>query len=89
MPNPGAAAQACNPRYLGGRGRQDCGSRPAWAKSFQDPISTNGWVQWCVLFIPATPGSTNRRLLVQASPDILTSDQSSQVLESHTCNPSY
>jgi hypothetical protein len=30
-------AHACNPSYLGGRDQEDHGSRPAWAKSSQDP----------------------------------------------------
>jgi hypothetical protein len=29
----------CNPSYLGGRGLEDHGSKPAWANSWQDPIS--------------------------------------------------
>jgi hypothetical protein len=27
--------------------QEDCGSRPAWVKSLQDPICTSDWVQWC------------------------------------------
>jgi hypothetical protein len=38
-------------------------SRPAQAKSFGDPISTNGWVQWYMPVIPATQGSTIGRIL--------------------------
>jgi hypothetical protein len=43
-----AVSHACNPGYFGGGDWEDHGSRPAGAKSSQDPISTNGWVQWCV-----------------------------------------
>jgi hypothetical protein len=39
-------AQACNPSYLGGRDWEDNSLRPAWAKSLQDPISTNSWTPW-------------------------------------------
>jgi hypothetical protein len=31
----------CNPGYLGGRDLENCGLRPAQAKSSQNPISTN------------------------------------------------
>jgi hypothetical protein len=34
-------AHTCNPSYQGGGDQEDHGSRPAWAKSSQDPISTN------------------------------------------------
>jgi hypothetical protein len=32
-------AHACNPSYSEGRDQEDCGSKPAWTGSFQDPIS--------------------------------------------------
>jgi hypothetical protein len=32
-------AYACNPSYSGGRDQEDCGSKPAWANSSQDPTS--------------------------------------------------
>jgi hypothetical protein len=32
-------AHACNPSYSGGRDKKDCGLKPAWANSSQDPIS--------------------------------------------------
>jgi hypothetical protein len=36
-------------------------------KKFVRPsISTNSWAQWCALIIPATAGSINRRITVQA-----------------------
>jgi hypothetical protein len=31
-------AHTCNPSYSGGRDKEDCGSKPAWANSSQDPI---------------------------------------------------
>jgi hypothetical protein len=36
---PGVVAQACNPRYLGGRDLEVRGSRPARAKSSEDPMA--------------------------------------------------
>jgi hypothetical protein len=41
-------AHACNPSYSGDRDQEDCGSRPAWAKSLRDPIleipiTKKGW----------------------------------------------
>jgi hypothetical protein len=36
-----------NPSYSRGRDWEDHDSRPVWAKSSQDPISTNkSWVWW-------------------------------------------
>jgi hypothetical protein len=32
-------AHTCNPRYSGGRDKEDQGLKPAWANSSQDPIS--------------------------------------------------
>jgi hypothetical protein len=34
-------AQAYNPSNSGGRDQEDCGLRPVWANSLQDPISKN------------------------------------------------
>jgi hypothetical protein len=34
-------AHTCNPGYSGGKDQEDCGSKPAWANSSQDPISKN------------------------------------------------
>jgi hypothetical protein len=31
-------AHTYNPSYSGGRDQEDCGSKPAWAHSLQDPI---------------------------------------------------
>jgi hypothetical protein len=39
-PGPDEVANACNPRYLGGRDWEDLGSKPAWDKKFSRPIST-------------------------------------------------
>jgi hypothetical protein len=39
-------------------------------ESSQDPISTNGWVWWYIPVISALWGSTNRRIMFQASPGI-------------------
>jgi hypothetical protein len=38
---PVSVAQACNPSYSGGREGEDHSSMSEWAKSLQDPISTN------------------------------------------------
>jgi hypothetical protein len=32
-------AHACNPSYSGGKGQEECSSKPAWANSSPDPIS--------------------------------------------------
>jgi hypothetical protein len=54
----GTVAQSYNPSYLGGENQEDQGSRSAWAKSSQDPISTNkSWKQWCVPVIPMMQSS--------------------------------
>jgi hypothetical protein len=57
---PCTVAHAYYPGYSRSRYQEDHGSRPAQAKSFQNPISTNVWVQWYVPVILATWGSTNR-----------------------------
>jgi hypothetical protein len=41
-----------------------------WARSSQDPISTNGKVWWHMPIIPATQGSKNRKIVVQVVPRI-------------------
>jgi hypothetical protein len=63
-------SQAYNPSYLGGRDLEDLHSRSA-RQSSKDPISTNAWVQGCVLVIPAIIlGITDRKITVQACPGI-------------------
>jgi hypothetical protein len=42
----GTVAQTCNPSFLGGRNQEDHSSSLTWAKSSQDPSSTNGRAQW-------------------------------------------
>jgi hypothetical protein len=44
---------AFNPSYSGGRDQKDHGSRLAWAKSWQDPISTNKKLGMVAPVIPA------------------------------------
>jgi hypothetical protein len=39
-------AHTYNPRYLGGWDQEDCGSRPAWANSSQNPISKIIRTKW-------------------------------------------
>jgi hypothetical protein len=44
-------AHACNPSYSGDRDQEDRSSKPAWAKSSQDPILKNpslkiGLLEW-------------------------------------------
>jgi hypothetical protein len=36
---PGIGPDAYNPSYTGGRDQEDCGLKPAWANSSQDPNS--------------------------------------------------
>jgi hypothetical protein len=49
----GRITHACNPSYSGGRDGEDRSLRPAWAKKFMRPISTNkSWVQWYTPVIP-------------------------------------
>jgi hypothetical protein len=38
-------AHACNPSYPGGRDQENCGSKPAWANSSQDPISKKPFIK--------------------------------------------
>jgi hypothetical protein len=47
----GTVAHTCNPRYLGSADQV-----PAWAKSPQDPISTNKKLG-VVVYMPATPAT--------------------------------
>jgi hypothetical protein len=53
-------AHTYNPSYLGGKEWKDWSLKPAQAKSSQDPISTNRWVQWNKPVIPALVGSVNK-----------------------------
>jgi hypothetical protein len=60
-------AQACHPSYLGGGDQKDLGSRPAWAKRSQDPISANKLsVMVCTCHLSSV-GGASKRILVQAS----------------------
>jgi hypothetical protein len=65
----GTVAHTCNSSYLGGRDREDHGSRPTQAKSLQDSISTNkkkaGRGGRCLS--SQLSGSINR-IVLQASP---------------------
>jgi hypothetical protein len=63
------ALTSCNPSYLGGWDERDTGSRTAWAKSLQDPISTNSQARWHTPVIPATWGNENRRITVLSQPE--------------------
>jgi hypothetical protein len=45
--------------------REDHSSKPGWANSSQDHISTNNWTQWHMPVIPGTWGNTNRRIEVR------------------------
>jgi hypothetical protein len=60
-------AHAYNPSYLGGRDREDQGSRPTLAKSLQDPISANSGDIVLVILATSYTGSTNRMLVVHVS----------------------
>jgi hypothetical protein len=61
---------AMSPSYLGDRDQENCGLRPTQTKSSQDPVSTNGWIQWHISVILATWGNVNKRISVQASSGI-------------------
>jgi hypothetical protein len=51
---PGAVTHVYNTTYSGGRDWEDLGSRPAWAKHSQDPVSVNkSWTRWHASVIPA------------------------------------
>jgi hypothetical protein len=54
----GKMPHTCSPSSSGGRDWEDCSWRPAQAKRLWDAISTNGWMQWYMLIIPAVQGST-------------------------------
>jgi hypothetical protein len=48
---PGTGGLPCNPSYSGGRDQEDCGSKPAWAHTFREPIlkktpHKKGLVEW-------------------------------------------
>jgi hypothetical protein len=43
---PGMVAHICNSTYLGDRDHENCGLRPAQAKSLHDPLSTNKSLAW-------------------------------------------
>jgi hypothetical protein len=64
-------ANTCNPSYTEGRYQEDHSLRPAWAKSQQDPTSTNkklGAVgRTCH---PNYTVSVNRSVTVQTGPSI-------------------
>jgi hypothetical protein len=46
---PVVVVYASNLSYLGGRGQEDLGSRPAQVKSFSDPISSSKKAIWKLL----------------------------------------
>jgi hypothetical protein len=58
---------ACNPSYSGGRDQDNCGLRPAQAKSLRDtPISTNKpGVVACACHLSCL-GSINEKIVLQA-----------------------
>jgi hypothetical protein len=51
---PGMVDHSCNPNYYEGRGCEDHSTRPAQAKSYQDPISRKKVVWWHETVIPVT-----------------------------------
>jgi hypothetical protein len=80
-------AHTCNPSYLGSWDGEDCSSKPAWAKSSQNPISKNRQTKmdccvtevWCACFANVKPW-------VQI-PVLLKEKKSNS--GAHNCNPSY
>jgi hypothetical protein len=63
-------AHGYNHNYLRGKDLEGCGSRPAWAKSLQDPISTSKktGVWWHMLISPARQEAVGRRIKVLGWP---------------------
>jgi hypothetical protein len=61
-------AHTCKPSTLGGEDWKDSGSRPAWAKNYQDPISNNKLGVVMHAWYPNYTGSLSRRTAVQACP---------------------
>jgi hypothetical protein len=57
------AAHTCNLSYSGSGDEEDHSSWPAWAKNYQDPISTNKTGHH-----PSNSGGIDRRIKVQTSP---------------------
>jgi hypothetical protein len=73
------------PTYFRGWDQEDHGLRVARVKSFWNSISTHVWVWWCMPLIPATQGSTNRKIKVQASAKTLSENwQNPKCLGSHS-----
>jgi hypothetical protein len=63
---------AVNKHIIGDQDQEDHVSRPSSAKRSQEtPTSTNGCTVWHAPVIPATWGSINRKISVQASPGIM------------------
>jgi hypothetical protein len=65
FPEPGMATQVYNPSNTGNSNLGEASLRAAWAKSSQDPISTNDWAQWPMPVILAMQGSTSRKNEIQ------------------------
>jgi hypothetical protein len=64
-------AKAHNPSYLGGGDWEDCISRPAWAKSPQDPISINKKLHMVTYACHSSyMEDVNMKISVQVSPSI-------------------
>jgi hypothetical protein len=61
---------ACNPSYWGGRKLKDYSLRSAQAKKLWGYNSINIWMQWHPCH-PSYTRSINRRITVQASPNII------------------
>jgi hypothetical protein len=59
---PGKVTHAYTPSYLGGGEQKNCGLRRGWAKSSQDPISTNSFACWCALVIPRMQDTNGKKL---------------------------
>jgi hypothetical protein len=89
-------AKTYNPSYLGDRDQEDQSTRPVRAKISQHPVTTNGWAQWLTPVIPATQGSTYRKIVVQDSlgikqnpvPKVTNAKQTGRVAQMVECLPS-
>jgi hypothetical protein len=61
----GEVVHACNPRHSGGRYWEDHGSKPAQAKSYPDPVSTNKPSMVMLAYSPGYVRSIDRKITVQ------------------------
>jgi hypothetical protein len=64
---------SCNLSYSGARDQEDCGSKPAWENSSQDPIwkkpiTKKGLVEWLKVYAPSTGKKKTKQKKPQKKP---------------------